>query len=119
MVLENVFYWLILNILNVIFLILSLYLQLLPSMKDASFIQKLGLTEIVACIELMIVIPLLKIGRTFLSPAQLSLASFSFMFIGQILADSYLLNITTSLDDYIAMILIMLGMIISLFTLIG
>ena len=98
---------------------LSLYLQLSPQFKDKSFIEKLGLSELFACIELIFIIPLLRIGHTFLSPSQLTLFSFGFMFIGQIIADSYLLNVTTSLDDYIAMIIVMIGLFVSLYKVFG
>ena len=119
MLYKNVLYWFVLNILMVASLMLSLYLQLTPNFKNISFIEKIGWSELFALIELAFIIPLLRIGHTFLSPSQLTLFSFGFMFIGQILSDSYLLNITTSLDDYVAMIIVMLGLFVSLYKVFG
>ena len=57
--------WLILNILVMIFFDLALFLQTTPQMKGASFLKKLGLSELLATIQWMFLIPAHRVGNKF------------------------------------------------------
>jgi len=105
--------WLLLNIIVVLLFELALFFQLRPELKNKSFYFKLFITEIFATLEWMFVIPAIRYGNTFLSAIQLILASFIFNFIGQIGSDTYLLNTPIYIDDYVAMLIIFFGIMIS------
>jgi len=54
-----------------------------------------------------------------MSAAQVSLWSYIFDFLGQILSNMFWLKLPTTLDDYIAMVLIFTGMYISVYKVLG
>ena len=105
--------WLIMNILIVILMDLAMFYQTIPSMKKASFLTKVGWAEFWATLEWIFVIPANRIGNLFLTAPQLSLSSYVFNFMGQIVSNKYWLKVPTTLDDYVGMVIIMIGMYIS------
>ena len=100
-----------------VFMDLALFMQTTPTMKHAPFLKKLGVAELLATIEWMFIIPANRIGNRFMSAAQVSLWSYIFDFLGQILSNAFWLKLPTTLDDYAAMILIFIGMYISVYKL--
>ena len=113
----NYFYlfiiWLILNVLTGITMDLGLFTQTTPSMKDATIYMKILVSEFWASIQWMFAIPSNRIGNLFLNPAQIGLSSYIFDFLAQILSNKFWLKLTTSIDDYIGMVFIFIGMYIS------
>jgi len=105
--------WLSLNILVVILMDLALFHQTTPTMEKSPFLTKLGWAELWATIEWIFVIPANRMGNLFLTAPQLSLSSYVFDFMGQIFTNKYWLKIPTTIDDYVGMVIIILGMIIS------
>jgi len=116
---KTILIWLLLNVAIAVFMDLALFMQTTPAMKKAGFLKKLGVSEVLATIEWMFIIPANRIGNRFLSAAQVSLASFVFDFLGQIGSNRFWLNLPTSLDDYIAMVIIFVGMAISSYRVFG
>lgn len=107
--------WLILNILIAITMDLAFFINNTDKMKKANFLQKLGVAEFWATVEWVFLIPAQRIGNRILTAAQLNLSSFVFDFLGQIATNLFLLKLPTTIDDYIAMILILFGMYLSLY----
>ena len=116
---KTMFIWLVLNIGIMVFMDLALFMQTTPAMKNASFLKKLGVAELLATIEWMFIIPANRIGNRFMSAAQVSLWSYIFDFLGQILSNAFWLKLPTTLDDYTAMALIFIGMYISVYKKLG
>jgi uncharacterized protein (DUF486 family) len=112
-------YWIFLNILILIAFDLAMFMQTTLKGKDATFKNKLLTSEFWATIEWFFVVPANRLGNTFMNPAQISLTSYIFDFIGQIISNNYWLNIPTTLDDYIGMILILIAMSFSTFRTFG
>jgi uncharacterized protein (DUF486 family) len=67
----------------------------------------------------MFVIPSNRIGNWFLSAAQVSLSSYVFDFLGQVLSNAFWLKLPTTLDDYAAMVLILGAMVLSKYKMLG
>jgi len=105
--------WIILNLLVVALMDLALFQQTTPEMDNASFSKKLAWAELWATLEWMFVIPSIRMGNLFLTAPQLSLASYVFDFMGQIVTNRYWLKVPTTIDDYVGMVIIMIGMAIS------
>lgn len=116
---KTIVLWFLLNIAIMVFMDLALFAQTTPQMKDASFLKKLGVSELLATMEWLFIIPANRIGNRFMSAAQISLWSYIFDFLGQILSNAYWLKLPTTLDDYIAMVLIFTGMYISAYKILG
>ena len=111
--------WIILNIILVGFMDLAFFYQTTDEVKNAGYLTKLYWSELWATFEWMFVIPANRIGNLFLSAPQLSLSSYFFNFIGQIVTNKYWLNLPITIDDYFGMILILIGMYISSYKIFG
>jgi len=116
---EGIIIWLILNLLIVGFMDAALFYQGTPKMKSATFGHKLLVTELFATAQWFGIIPAARIGNKFLTAAQLGLASFVFDFLGQIVTDIFWLKVPITIDDWIAMFIIMGAMYISIYKVFG
>lgn len=111
--------WVILNVYVILTMDLAMFMQTTPEMKDAGFLKKLGVTELFATLEWIGLIPANRLGNRVLSAAQVSLSSFVFDFLGQIVSNRYWLKLPTTLDDYIGMGIILAAMGISTYKVVG
>lgn len=109
--------WLVLNIGVGLLTDAAMFFQ--TTMKNAGFFKKLGASEFWATLEWLILIPANRMGNRFLSAAQVSLSSFLFDFLAQILTNRYWLHLPTTRDDYAAMVIIFSGMAVSSYKLLG
>jgi len=92
---------------------LGLFTQTTPSMKDSSIYMKILVSEFWASVQWMFAIPATRISNLFLNPAQIALSSYIFDFLGQFWSNKFWLNLPTSLDDYIGMVIIFIGIYVS------
>jgi uncharacterized protein (DUF486 family) len=111
--------WVILNVYVILTMDLAMFMQTTPEMKHAGFLKKLGVTELFATLEWIGLIPANRLGNRVLSAAQVSLSSFVFDFLGQIVSNRYWLKLPTTLDDYIGMGIILAAMGISTYKVFG
>jgi uncharacterized protein (DUF486 family) len=109
----KVLLWIFLNLLIVACMDLALFMQTTFTDEDATIYNKILTTEFWATIEWLLVVPAQRIGNTFLNPVQLNLSSFVFDFIAQIFTNNYWLKVGTTLDDYVGMCIILMGMVCS------
>lgn len=115
----KVLLWVLLNILVVVTVMLAMFLQTTFKGADATPYNKLLASEFWATMEWLFVVPMQRIGYTFLDPAQMALSSYVFQFLGQLFSNQFWLNVATTIDDYVGMILILFGMVVSKFALLG
>ena len=106
----KVLFWIFLNILIVACMDLALFMQTTFKSDEATIYNKLLTSEFWATMEWIVLVPAQRIGNTFLNPAQLNLSSFVFDFLGQIVTNNFWLKIGTTIDDYVGMVIILLGM---------
>ena len=116
---QLVILWLILNILVGLTMDFALFTQTLPDFKHENIFLKILTSEFWATIEWMFVIPANRIGNRFLNPAQISLSSYVFDFLAQLWSNIFWLKIPIPIDDYIGMIMILFGMVVSKLKLVG
>jgi len=116
---ETVLLWLFLNIVIVITLQFALYTQTTTKMENAPFMVKLISSEFWASIEWLFIIPALRLGNTFLNPAQLVMSSCIFDFLSQLWANTFWLKLPTIIDDYVGMLIILFGMYVTKFRVFG
>ena len=105
--------WLVLNVLIGLTMDLALFSQTTPAMQNAGLLSKLLASEFWATIEWLFVVPANRLGNQFLNPAQIALSSYVFDFLAQIWSNHYWLHLPTTVDDYIGMVIIFIGMYIS------
>jgi len=106
----KVLFWIFLNILIVACMDLALFMQTTFKADEATIYNKLLTSEFWATMEWLVLVPAQRIGNSFLNPAQLNLSSFVFDFLGQIVTNNFWLKIGTTIDDYVGMVIILLGM---------
>jgi len=106
----KVLFWIFLNILIVACMDLALFMQTTFKADEATIYNKLLTSEFWATMEWLVLVPAQRIGNSFLNPAQLNLSSFVFDFLGQIVTNNFWLKIGTTMDDYVGMVIILLGM---------
>ena len=116
---KNIVLWFCLNIIVIFLFEFALFYQLTPEVINRSFTHKLVFTELFATLEWMVLIPAIHIGNNFLSVIQITLASFIYSTIGQIGANYYILNEPVELDDYVGILIIFIGILVSTFKVIG
>ena len=116
---KTMLFWLFLNVAIALFMDLAMFMQTTPDMQKAGFWKKVAVSEFFATIEWMFIIPANRLGNKFLSAAQVSLSSFVFDFLGQVASNTFWLKLPTTLDDYVAMVLILLGMAVSTYKVFG
>ena len=98
---------------------IALFKQTTPEMKKAPFYKKLAVSEFWATIQWIFAIPANIIGNRIFTVPQITLSSFVFDFLGQIATNKFWLKIPTTIDDYAAMIIIMVAMWISTYKIFG
>lgn len=111
--------WLFLNIMIGLTMDFALFTQTTPAMKDAGILSKILSSEFWASVEWMFLIPANRIGNSFLSAAQISLSSYVFDFLAQLWSNAFWLKLTTTIDDYTGMFLILFGMYASKYVVFG
>ena len=111
--------WVFLNSILIVLFEFALFYQLTPEVIDKSFTHKLIFTELFATLEWMFLIPAIHVGNNFLSVIQITLASFIYSTIGQLGANYYILNQPVELDDYVGILIIFIGILVSTFKVIG
>jgi uncharacterized protein (DUF486 family) len=111
--------WIVLNVAIAITMDFAMFSQTTEDAKDVSILEKIITSEFWASIEWMFVIPANRIAYTFLSPAQMSLSSYVFDFMGQIGSNMFWLNLPTTIDDYVGMLFILFGMYVAKFKVLG
>ena len=111
--------WLFVNIVVMITFQLANFEQTRPDVVNTSILNKLLISEFWATLEWIFVIILARISYTFLNPIQMSLFTYVFVFLGMILSNAFWLKLPTTLDDYIGMIVIVIGMYITFTKLFG
>jgi len=89
------------------------FMQTLPFMKDSSMYYKILTSQFWATLNVLVFIPYLRIANKFLNPAQLLLYGYLTAFVVQIFSNNYLFISPTTFDDYVAMVIMFIGMIIS------
>ena len=106
----KVLFWIFLNILVVLCMDLALFMQTTFKADEATIYNKLLTSEFWATMEWLVLVPAQRIGNSFLNPAQLNLSSFVFDFLGQIVTNNVWLKTGTTVDDYVGMVIILVGM---------
>ena len=109
----KVLFWVFLNILVVLCMDLALFMQTTFKANEATIYNKLLTSEFWATMEWLVLVPAQRIGNSFLNPAQLNLSSFVFDFMGQIVTNNVWLKTGTTVDDYVGMVIILVGMFCS------
>jgi hypothetical protein len=112
---NTIFLWTALIILTIIRMAtqdIALFLQTTKFLSSASIYEKLISNQFWATVMWIIAIPSVRIGYELMGAILSSMVGIFFLFMGQ-LVTNYILNIKSTIDDYLAIIVIIIGLTIS------
>jgi uncharacterized protein (DUF486 family) len=98
---------------------LALFMQTTDAFDDADMFEKIITSEFWATVQWAFVIPAQRLGILFFNPAQLAMSSYIFNFVSQIFSNAFWLKLPTTLDDYVGMSIILLGLYFAKFKVFG
>jgi hypothetical protein len=114
--------WFVVIILLVIattFAQLSLFIPTLRTIESMQMSIKLLLSVILLFIQWMFIIPVIRIGLKIMNPIQITILAFVVTFIVQLVTNVYVFGNKNTIDDYIASVIMILGILISKMGLFG
>jgi uncharacterized protein (DUF486 family) len=111
--------WLVLVILGNICAQIALFSQTLPFMENKSYFSKLLSNEFWASLQWAFALPSFRLGSKYFTVPQLFLAGYLIGFIIQLLSNAFWLKVKTPIDDYFTMVIMMLALYISKYSIFG
>ena len=116
---QSLILWIFLTILTLILSDITLFLQTKEFMRNDPMILKIINNEFWATILWCVAIPSTRIGYTIMNPIKLTMFSYLFMFGGQIVSNYTWLNEPTTIDDYVTILIALVGLMISTYKVFG
>jgi uncharacterized protein (DUF486 family) len=98
---------------------IALFLQTTKFMENDTIIQKLISNQFWATIFWALAIPAIRIGYAIMGPMMLNMSSYLFLFSIQIINNVTWLNHNNTIDDYLSILLVLIGMGISTYKIFG
>ena len=108
--------WLLLFLLSAVSSLLSqlsLFVPTLKIMDNAPVSLNLAISIFFVLIQTALIIPMLWKGLLIMSPIQLKIFVFVITFFVQLITNQYIFENVNTVDDYFAIIIMILGMVIS------
>ena len=116
---QTLIIWILLTILTLILNDVALFLQTKEFMRNDSMILKIINNEFWATLLWCVAIPATRIGYTIMNPIKLTMLSYLLMFGGQIVSNHTWLNEPTTIDDYVTILIAIVGLVISTYKVFG
>jgi hypothetical protein len=98
---------------------LSLFIPTISSIEKMHMLVKLGLSLLLLLVQWMFIIPFIRIGLTVMNPIQITIFVSVVTFIVQLITNVLVFGNSNTLDDYVASVLMILGIVISKMRLVG
>ena len=74
---------------------------------------KTGLSLLLLFVQWIFIIPFIRIGLTVMNPIQITIFVFLVTFVVQLITNVYVFGNKNTVDDYVASVLMVLGIIVS------
>jgi hypothetical protein len=107
------------SVLAVLFSQLSLFIPTISSIEKMHMVVKTGLSLLLLFVQWIFIIPFIRVGLTVMNPIQITIFVFLETFIIQLITNIYVFENKNTIDDYVATVLMILGIIISKMKLVG
>jgi len=118
---NTMFLWFVLIILSILRMAtqdIALFLQTTKFLSAGSIYEKLISNQFWATIMWIVAIPSVRIGYELMGAILSSMVGILFLFMGQ-LVTNYILQIKSTIDDYLAILVIIIGLAISNYQIFG
>jgi hypothetical protein len=113
---KYIFNWALLFVLSAVSALLSqlaLFVPTLKGMENSPLSLNLAISIFFVLIQTALIIPMLWKGLVIMSPIQLTIFVFVVTFLVQLITNVYIFGEVNTIDDYVAMIVMTLGIVIS------
>jgi hypothetical protein len=114
--------WVIIVVLSIIATALSqlsLFLPTMGSFEKMHMVVKTGISVILMLVQWVFIIPFIRIGLTVMNPIQITIFVFLETFLMQLITNVYVFGNKNTIDDYVASVLMIIGIIVSKMKLAG
>jgi hypothetical protein len=109
----------ILSILSTLFSQLSLFIPTMKSVEKMNMLIKTGLSIVLLFVQWIFIIPFIRIGLMVMNPIQITIFVFFVTFVIQLITNVYVFGNKNTVDDYVASVLMLIGIFISKMGLFG
>lgn len=111
--------WLGLTTISVALQEIALFLQTTKEHVNDTLIEKIIANEFWATCMWCVAIPAMRIGVSIMNPIKLTIMSYLFLFGSQIVSNTFWLNVPTTVDDYVAILIVIFGLLIATYKVVG
>jgi hypothetical protein len=111
--------WLGLTTISVALQEIALFLQTTKERVNDTLIEKIIANEFWATAMWCVAIPAMRIGITIMNPIKLTIMSYLFLFGSQIVSNTFWLKVPTTVDDYVAILIVIFGLLVATYKVVG
>jgi hypothetical protein len=109
----------VLSVMSTLFSQLSLFLPTMGSFEKMNMVVKTGISIALLFVQWIFIIPFIRIGLTLMNPIQITIFVFLETFLMQLITNVYVFGNKNTIDDYVASVLMIIGIVISKMKLVG
>jgi len=91
----------------------SLFIMTLPAIRDLSLLIKMVISICFTLVQLLFMVYYIKVGIQLMNTVSLVIIVFTITFILQLITNYYIYGNKNTLDDYVSMIIMTIGIIIT------
>jgi hypothetical protein len=89
------------------------------SFEKMNMVVKTGISIALLFVQWIFIIPFIRIGLTLMNPIQITIFVFLETFLMQLITNVYVFGNKNTIDDYVASVLMIIGIVISKMKLVG
>lgn len=91
----------------------SLFIPTVSSIAKLHMVVKITLSLLLLLVQWMFIIPFIRLGLTVMNPIQITIFVSVVTFLVQLITNVYVFKNKNTLDDYVAAVLMVLGVLVS------
>ena len=111
--------WLFLTTISTTLQEIALFMQTTKAHINDTLFEKIVANQFWATCMWYVAIPAMRIGVSIMNPIKLTIAGYLFLFGSQIISNTFWLHVPTTLDDYVAIGVVVCGLLVSTYKVFG
>lgn len=111
--------WLLLTIVSTTLQEIALFMQTTKAHINDTLFEKIIANQFWATCMWCVAIPAMRIGVSVMNPIKLTIAGYLFLFGSQIISNTFWLHVPTTIDDYVAICIVICGLLVSTYRVFG
>ena len=122
MITSNIYKWIIIFVLTIfstLFSQLSLFIPTLSFIEKMNMFVKLTFAILLLFVQWIFIIPFIRIGLTVMNPIQITIFVNVMTFLMQLITNIYIFGNKNTIDDYVASVIMIIGIVVSKMSIFG